>query len=75
MSDLAATAEKLRHVKEATRNFLTLWALEQMRERVRQGREQQMEAIDTIDTAAIEAAIRELDVYDNPELVRSVLEE
>ncbi|MGB7160978.1 MAG: hypothetical protein WBD40_23155 [Tepidisphaeraceae bacterium] len=71
MSDLAATAQQLRHVKEATRNFLTLFALEQMRDRVRQGRDQ----IEELDTAAIEAAILELDVYDNPQLVRGVLEE
>ena len=69
MNDLAAVAVRLRHVKEATRNFLTLWALEQMRQRVRQGEQQ----IEQIDTAAIEAAIMELDVYASDSLVRGAL--
>lgn len=69
MNDLAATAQRLRDVKQATRNFLTLWALEQMRERVR--RDQQ--DIDDVDTAAIEAAIKDLDVYGSESVVRGVL--
>ena len=69
MNDLAAVAVRLRHVKEATRNFLTLWALEQMRHRLRQGEQQ----IEQIDTAAIEAAIMELDVYASDSLVRGAL--
>jgi len=71
MNDLAETAQRLRDVKEATRNFLTLWALEQMRERVRNGQAQ----VEQIDTASIEAAIMELDVYDSESLVRGVLAE
>ena len=71
MNDLAETAQRLRDVKEATRNFLTLWALEQMRERVRKGQAQ----VEQIDIAAIEAAIMELDVYDSESLVRGVLAE
>lgn len=69
MNDLAAVAVRLRHVKEATRSFLTLWALEQMRQRVRQAEQQ----IEQIDTAAIEAAIMELDVYASDSLVRGAL--
>jgi hypothetical protein len=59
MNDLSATAQRLRDVKQATRNFLTLWALEQVRERVRRGQQD----IENVDTAAIEAAIKDLDVY------------
>jgi hypothetical protein len=69
MNDLAATAERLRDVKQATRNFLTLWALEQVRERVRRG-QQEME---DIDTTAIEAAIKDLDVYGSESVIRGVL--
>ena len=35
MSDLAATAHRLRQVKNATRQFLALYALETAKERVR----------------------------------------
>jgi hypothetical protein len=69
MNDLAATAQRLRDVKQATRNFLTLWALEQVRERVRRG-QQEME---DIDTTAIEAAIKDLDVYGSESVIRGVL--
>jgi len=30
MADLAATAERLRHVRQACNEFFTLWALDQM---------------------------------------------
>jgi hypothetical protein len=76
MNDLAATAQRLRDVKEATRNFLTLWSLEQTRERVRRGEEVAAETVEEIiDTAAVEAAILELDVYGSESLVRGVLTE
>jgi hypothetical protein len=69
MNDLAAIAQRLRDVKQATRNFLTLWALEQVRERVRRG-QQEME---DVDTTAIEAAIKDLDVYGSESVIRGVL--
>ena len=69
MNDLSATAQRLRDVKQATRNFLTLWALEQVRERVRRGQQD----IEDVDTAAIEAAIKDLDVYGSDSVVRGVL--
>jgi hypothetical protein len=69
MNDLTATAQRLRDVKQATRNFLTLWALEQVRDRVRRGQQE----IDEIDTAEIEAAIKDLDVYGSDSVVRGVL--
>jgi hypothetical protein len=76
MSDLASTAERLRHVKEATRRFLTLWALERARDRTRSGCEPESGSHGfDVDIAAIEAAIRELDVYDNPALIGSVLDD
>lgn len=76
MNDLAATAQRLRDVKEATRHFLTLWSLEQTRERVRRGEEVSGETVEEmIDTAAVEAAILELDVYTSEPLVRGVLAE
>ena len=74
MNDLAETAVRLREVKEATRNFLALWALEQTRDRVRRGEEFAAEtAEEIIDSAAIEAAILELDVYTSEPLLRGVL--
>ena len=76
MNDLAATAQRLRDVKEATRNFLTLWALEQARERVLKGEQVAGETVEEIiDAAAVEAAILELDVYTSESLVRGVLAE
>lgn len=76
MNDLAATAQRLRDVKEATRHFLTLWSLEQTHERVRPGEEVSGETVEEmIDTAAVEAAILELDVYTSEPLVRGVLAE
>jgi hypothetical protein len=76
MNDLAATAQRLRDVKEATRNFLTLWALEQARERVLKGEDVAGETVEEIiDAAAVEAAILELDVYTSESLVRGVLAE
>lgn len=76
MNDLAATAQRLRDVKEATRHFLTLWSLEQSRERIRRGEEGSGETVEEmIDTAAVEAAILELDVYTSEPLVRGVLAE
>lgn len=76
MNDLAATAQRLRDVKEATRHFLTLSSLEQMRDRVRRGEQVPPETIDEIiDTAAVEAAILELDVYATDALVRGVMAE
>jgi hypothetical protein len=69
MNDLADTAQRLREVKKATRYFLTLSALEHLRRRVDQG----AQAASGIDTAAIEAAIRELDVYTSDALVQGVL--
>ena len=76
MNDLAAIAQRLRDVKEATRNFLTLWALEQARERVLKGQEVAGETVEEIiDAAAVEAAILELDVYTSESLVRGVLAE
>ena len=76
MNELAATAQRLRDVKEATRNFLTLWALEQARERVLKGEEIAGETVEEIiDAAAVEAAILELDVYTSESLVRGVLAE
>ena len=76
MNDLAATAQRLRDVKEATRNFLTLWALEQARDRVRRGEEVAGETVEEIiDAATVEAAILELDVYTSESLVRGVLAE
>jgi hypothetical protein len=76
MNDLADTAQRLREVKEATRNFLTLWALEQTRDRVRRGEHIAAETVEEIiDTAAVEAAILELDVYTSESLVRGVLAE
>ncbi|HEV2293171.1 MAG TPA: hypothetical protein VGR35_04900 [Tepidisphaeraceae bacterium] len=74
MKQLAATAQRLRDVKEATRNFLTLWSLEQMRRRVGGGEEMAAQTIQEIlDTAALEAAILELDVYASESLVRGLL--
>jgi len=76
MNDLADTAVRLREVKEATRHFLTLWALEQTRDRVRKGEEIAAETVEEIiDSAAIEAAILELDVYTSESLMRGVLAE
>ena len=76
MNELAATAQRLRDVKEATRNFLTLWALEQARERVLKGEPLAGETVEEIiDAAAVEAAILELDVYTSESLVRGVLAE
>jgi hypothetical protein len=76
MNDLAATAQRLRDVKEATRNFLTLWSLEQMRQRVARGEQVPPETVEAIiDTAAVEAAILELDVYGSESLMRGVLAE
>ena len=76
MNELAATAQRLRDVKEATRNFLTLWALEQARERVLRGEQVAGETVEEIiDAAAVEAAILELDVYTSESLVRGVLAE
>ena len=76
MNDLADTAVRLREVKEATRNFLTLWALEQTRDRVRKGEEIAAESVEEIiDAAAVEAAILELDVYTSEPLLRGVLAE
>ena len=76
MNELAATAQRLRDVKEATRNFLTLWALEQARERVLKGEQLAGETVEEIiDAAAVEAAILELDVYTSESLVRGVLAE
>ena len=69
MNDISATAQRLRDVKQATRNFLTLWALEQVRERVRRGQQD----IENVDTAAIEAAIKDLDVYGSDSVIRGVL--
>ncbi len=34
MSDLAATAQRLRKVKQATKQFLSLWAMHDPRERM-----------------------------------------
>lgn len=34
MSDLAATAQRLRTVKQATKQFLSLWAMHDPRERI-----------------------------------------
>ena len=74
MNDLAETAQRLREVKESTRHFLTLWSLEQMRQRVARGEEIPAETLEEIiDTAAVEAAILELDVYASESLVRGVL--
>ena len=74
MNDLAETAQRLREVKEATRHFLTLWSLEQTRERVAGGESVAGDTIEEIlDTAAVEAAILELDVYASESLVRGVL--
>ena len=76
MNELAATAQRLRDVKEATRNFLTLWALEQARDRVRRGEQVAGETVEEIiDAATVEAAILELDVYTSESLVRGVLAE
>ena len=76
MNDLADIAQRLRDVKEATRNFLTLWALEQARERVLKGEQVAGETVEEIiDAAAVEAAILELDVYTSESLVRGVLAE
>lgn len=76
MNDLAATAQQLRDVKEATRNFLTLGVLDQTRERVRRGEKIAAETVEEIiDAAAVEAAILELDVYTSESLVRGVLAE
>ncbi len=69
MNDLTATAQRLREVKEATQHFLTLWAVEETRDRVASGEETPCE----IDTPALEAAILELDVYASESLVRGVL--
>ncbi len=74
MNYLADTAQRLREVKEATRHFLTLGSLEQMRDRVRRGEQIAGNTIEEIiDTAAVEAAILELDVYGSESLVRGVL--
>ena len=74
MNDLAETAQRLREVKEATRHFLTLWSLEQAHERVLKGEQVVGETVEEIiDTAAVEAAILELDVYASESLVRGVL--
>jgi len=76
MNELAATAQRLRDVKEATRNFLTLWALEQARERILKGEKVAGETVEEIiDAAAVEAAILELDVYTSESLMRGVLAE
>ena len=74
MNELAVTAQRLREVKEATRHFLTLWSLEQTRERVLKGEQVAGHTVEEIiDTAAVEAAILELDVYASESLVRGVL--
>jgi hypothetical protein len=74
MNDLAVTAQRLRDVKEATRSFLTMWSLDLMRERVRRGEEVPSGTVDEIiDTAAVEEAILELDVYGSESLVRGML--
>ena len=52
-SDLGATAEKLRQVKLATRRFLSLWALEHARDRMRCG-----------DDAGAEAALADFVKHD-----------
>jgi hypothetical protein len=75
MNDLADTAQRLRHVKQATRHFLQLWALEQARERARRGGEDVTNPLDDLDTAAVEAAILELNVYASDALVRCVTAE
>jgi hypothetical protein len=59
MSDLAATAQRLRDVKEAMRHFLELWALEQ----------------DGDVAAVEAAIRQELDVSISESLVRGVLAE
>ncbi len=69
MNDLAATAEQLRSVREAMRRFLALWALEQMRERIRYGEAQTPH----LDTAAVEAAILQLDLYGSESLASRLL--
>ncbi len=74
MNDLADTALRLREVKEATRHFLTLGSLEQLRERVRKGEQIAGTTVEEIiDTAAVEAAILELDVYGSESLLRGAL--
>jgi 2-iminoacetate synthase ThiH len=74
MNDLAATAQRLRDVKEATRHFMALWSLEQTRQRVRRGEEIAAGTVeDILDTAAVEAAILELDVYASASLISGVL--
>ncbi len=74
MNDLAETAQRLREVKSATRHFLTLGSLEQMRDHVAKGEQVAAETVEeVIETAAVEAAILELDVYGSESLVRGVL--
>jgi hypothetical protein len=74
MNDLADTAQRLRDVKQATRYFLQLWALEQARERASRG-EDVTNPLDDLDTAAVEAAILELNVHASDALVRCVTAE
>ena len=69
MHHFAATADRLRRVKEAQRSFLTLWALHQTGERVREGEAM----VEEIDTADIEAAILQLDVYGSDSLANAML--
>lgn len=74
MNDLADTAQRLREVKDAMRHFLTLGSLAQMRNRVRKGEQVAGQTVEEIiETAAVEAAILELDVYGSESLVRSML--
>ncbi len=82
INDLAAAAQRLRHVKAATRQFMRLGNLAHELARVQAGDSDASGASKTVggarddvstSTAVIEAAIRALDVYDCPALVRGVL--
>ena len=71
MSDLADTAQRLRQVRDATRQFLALYALESVRERVRKG----THAADP-DEAVVEAALSDFNNHDWSLLYRgSVLDD
>ncbi len=66
MSDLAATAQRLRQVKEATRQFLILWAQDTARDRNAQDAE----------TSQIEAELADFKNHDWSLLYRgSVLDD
>jgi hypothetical protein len=72
MSDLADTAHRLRQVKNATRQFLALYALETARERVRD----QAHAAPSTQAAALESAVCDYNNHDWSLLYRgSVLDD